>query len=175
MKTGVYKIINLLNNKKYIGSSCNILQRFRQHKHKLSKNRHENSYLQNAWNKYGIEAFLFQIVEICSQDQLESREQFWIDKENTIDDKFGYNLRADASNKYFSQKHRQKISDSLKMYYSMHNHPNLGRKTSLKTRRKISKSNTGKKRSCETRAKIRQAILRRDNLFWQKNERNTSR
>ena len=47
MKTsGIYVIINTINNKKYIGSSKNIEQRKRSHFHRLRHNKHENDYLQ---------------------------------------------------------------------------------------------------------------------------------
>ena len=59
MKTGIYVIENLLDKKKYIGSAKNIDKRWYQHKYTLNKNMHDNSYLQNAWNKYGKNNFIF--------------------------------------------------------------------------------------------------------------------
>lgn len=51
--SGIYKILNIKNGKFYIGSSNNIKVRWSQHKTLLKNNKHENKYLQNAWNKYG--------------------------------------------------------------------------------------------------------------------------
>jgi len=51
--SGIYKIINLKNNKIYIGSSICIIKRWYHHKYHLINNNHSNCYLQNAWNKYG--------------------------------------------------------------------------------------------------------------------------
>lgn len=49
-KTGVYLI--LIGPHKYVGSSKNLYKRLCDHRAKLNRNAHENSYIQNAWNKY---------------------------------------------------------------------------------------------------------------------------
>ena len=70
--SGIYKIVNKIDGKYYIGSSCNItapsLGRWYAHKRVLRINKHWNSKLQNAWNKYGEENFEFLILENCSDD-----------------------------------------------------------------------------------------------------------
>ncbi len=58
----VYKIENKCNGKSYIGYSKNAKKRFKQHKSLLNKNKHQNSRLQNSWNKYGGDSFIFYIV-----------------------------------------------------------------------------------------------------------------
>jgi group I intron endonuclease len=64
MKTaGIYQITCLANGKKYIGSSLSIERRFTNHKTHLKYNKHTNSHLQNAWNKYGKVSFVFEILE----------------------------------------------------------------------------------------------------------------
>lgn len=40
---------------------------------------HHTPYLQHAWNKYGAEAFEFSVLEQCLCENLETREQFYID------------------------------------------------------------------------------------------------
>lgn len=64
MNSGIYYIINIVNNKKYIGSSFDIKKRISKHFRQLSKNKHINKHLQNAYNFYGKENFSFEIVEI---------------------------------------------------------------------------------------------------------------
>lgn len=63
MKTsGIYQITCTANSRKYIGSSLSIERRFTDHKTRLKYNKHRNSHLQNAWNKYGKDSFIFEIV-----------------------------------------------------------------------------------------------------------------
>lgn len=63
MKSGIYMITNLANNKKYIGQSVDVENRIRHHKSSLKHGRHENSHLQNAWNSYGADNFAFECLE----------------------------------------------------------------------------------------------------------------
>ena len=58
-------IENKINHKSYIGSSKNLYQRLLKHFALLRHNKHENVYLQNAWNKYGESSFEWFIIEIC--------------------------------------------------------------------------------------------------------------
>ena len=61
---GVYKILNIINLKYYIGYSINIDKRFKQHKKALENNKHLNILLQRSYNKYGIENFKFDFIHI---------------------------------------------------------------------------------------------------------------
>lgn len=72
MTTGIYKITNLINNHIYIGQSINIERRFREHKNKTSL------IVDKAIKKYGIENFLFEIIEECDSSILDEREKYWI-------------------------------------------------------------------------------------------------
>ena len=49
-QTGIYCIENLINNKKYIGQSVDIINRWRHHKNELNSKVHFNDYLQKSWN-----------------------------------------------------------------------------------------------------------------------------
>jgi group I intron endonuclease len=113
MITGIYQILNLTNNKKYIGSSANYLSRRKAtHLYYLRKNCHPNIYLQRAWNKYGEQNFRFEILEKCEPDKCIEREQYYID---TI--KPEYNILPIANSrlgKRHSSLVRKKISLALK-------------------------------------------------------------
>lgn len=76
---GVYEIKNTLKDKRYIGSSKNIGQRWKKHLQEIKNGKHRNGYLQNAFNKYGFDSFTFSIVEECLEEDLKSREQYYID------------------------------------------------------------------------------------------------
>lgn len=112
--SGIYCIENSINHKKYIGSSLNVYQRLHVHKVKLTKNKHENQYLQNAVNKYKIENFECYLIEIVENtDLLTSKEQYWIDKLTSE-----YNLTKEIMRNIISSEARTKISETLKRGYA---------------------------------------------------------
>ena len=82
MKSGIYKITNIVNNHCYIGSAINIEGRWRTHKSFLNKGKHHSIYLQRAWNKYGENNFEFSILEKCEDSLLIEREQFYFEEIN---------------------------------------------------------------------------------------------
>lgn len=98
MTTGVYTITNKTNNKIYVGSSTSdIDKRLYHHKIMLNKNKHKNTHLQNAWNKYGESEFNFEHLEYCDVEFCLSTEQWWINMLNVTDRKYGYNINPIAS------------------------------------------------------------------------------
>lgn len=85
---GIYKIENKINHKIYIGQSQNIEARWRQHIWGAGK---YTTIISQALGKYGIENFSFEVVEECPIEQLDEREQFWIDHYNSLKPN-GYNM-----------------------------------------------------------------------------------
>jgi group I intron endonuclease len=79
MKSGIYKISNIINNHCYIGSAVDINGRWRTHKSNLKNGIHHSIYLQRAWDKYGEYNFEFSILEKCEDNKLIEREQFYFD------------------------------------------------------------------------------------------------
>lgn len=73
MSMGIYKIENLINHKIYIGQSIHIEKRWQQHCQLSS-----NSIIAKAIQKYGKENFSFQILEECSEQDLDEKELFYI-------------------------------------------------------------------------------------------------
>lgn len=86
----VYRILNTINNKNYIGITVNYEERWQQHKRALRKNKHVNLKLQHAWNKYGEQSFIFEILEECADAQMYQKEIEYVCKFNSFDN--GYNL-----------------------------------------------------------------------------------
>ena len=76
-KCGIYKIT--CNDHSYIGSSINIYYRLKRHVSDLLKNKHANKYMQNAFNKYGRDSFMFEVIEECSKDVLIKTEAYYIE------------------------------------------------------------------------------------------------
>jgi group I intron endonuclease len=71
---GIYKIINP-KGKIYIGQSINIERRFREY-NRLQCSQSKKIY--NSLKKYGVDKHTFKIIEECSLDQLDNKEEYWI-------------------------------------------------------------------------------------------------
>jgi len=82
MDSGVYRIKCKENGKCYIGSSKRLHSRKLEHFNFLRSQKHHSKILQNAFNKYGEEQFVFDVIEYCEKD-LEVREQHYINTENS--------------------------------------------------------------------------------------------
>ena len=118
---GVYKITNMINGKFYIGSSKNIKNRWHQHEILLNGGTHGNTYLQNAWNKYGDKNFKFEIVEECAPEMQFEREQFYLNMLNPFEDN-GYNIVRLISKQYMSDNYMTKICEMCYCEYSTFSH-----------------------------------------------------
>ena len=90
----IYRIINKVNGKFYIGSTKDISKRWYQHCFALNNNTHYNTHLQNAWNKYGEENFEFEILEECDDNKQFEIEQEYLYKYQPFGEN-GYNISTD--------------------------------------------------------------------------------
>ena len=90
MKSGIYYIKNLVNDKMYVGQTGDFTNRWAHHRNDLKNGKHHNVKLQNAWNKYGEDNFEFGVLEECEPDKLNERETYWIEHYDSL--KNGYNL-----------------------------------------------------------------------------------
>ncbi|ALN97247.1 homing endonuclease [Flavobacterium phage Fpv1] len=147
MKSGIYMIMNLSNNKIYVGSSKDMSRRKREHFRALLINKHRNKYLQSSYNKHTKEMFVFIILEYCSTEQLITRENYWIDLKKSNDNKKGYNLSVPKENGGFemteltreklkriaNEKHYGKLTDE--QYQEL-----LNKKIEYKNRERIHKT-----------------------------------
>jgi group I intron endonuclease len=89
---GIYKVTNKITGKFYIGSSKDINKRWYDHRNELSKNKHCNMKLQNAWNYYGADAFEFTMIENTTEEDLLIRELFYLDMFKPYLRDIGYNI-----------------------------------------------------------------------------------
>lgn len=96
MTVGIYQIKNIKNNKKYIGQSINIEKRKAQHFSELRNNTHINKHLQHAFNKYGENAFIFEIIKACKPRYLNRLEKMYIRIYDTYNN--GYNQTKGGDN-----------------------------------------------------------------------------
>ena len=63
MAAAVYLIINTINGKEYVGQSTMYSRRWSEHKRLLRNNTHKNRSLQQDYNEYGKDAFVFEVLE----------------------------------------------------------------------------------------------------------------
>ncbi len=96
MARGIYKIINVLNNKFYVGSAVDLKRRKTRHFSELRTGKHNNRHLQAAWAKYGEQAFVFVVVEeLTDSDDLLAAENVWLKAH--VGDANCYNIGVDAT------------------------------------------------------------------------------
>src|SRR6266699_1664035 len=130
--SGIYRITCIPTSKFYIGSAVNLYHRRVCHFNDLQHGTHRNSRLQRAWNKYGPDAFTFEVLELILIPFLLEREQYWFDKLQPFGDK-GFNLDRIAGSR-------------------------IGSEVSPATRAKLRAANLGRKDSEETISKRANAI-----------------
>ena len=142
MASAIYAIVNMKTSDMYVGSAVNVAQRWRRHIHDLRKNVHACRHLQNAYHKYGADAFDWEIIESIQQkEDLIPREQVWIDFF-----KPAYNKRRIA-NSCLGIKRSPEAREKMRQ-------AQLGRKQSPETIAKRAAALRGRPRPPEVRAKI---------------------
>lgn len=145
MTCGIYCITNTANGKKYIGQSVDIEKRFKRHKYGLMNNKHFNKHLQCAWNKYGPDAFTFEIIQICDIQHLDMYERLYIIQLRTFDREFGYNIEHGGNyQKTVPQAVRDKISRTfqIKEINQGESNPMYGKQHTEDAKIQISKNTT---------------------------------
>lgn len=94
----VYRIINKINNKVYIGSTIDSERRKLEHLSQLNRGVHINTYLQRSYDKHGKDAFIFDVIEEGLENgELLKKEQHYIDLFNSSNSNFGYNISPYAN------------------------------------------------------------------------------
>ena len=108
----IYGIINLINNKIYIGQTKQgYIRRFKQH---LTP-KDGSPALRNAINKYGKENFRCELLDIAiTQEEANKKEQMWIKCIGSYKKKDGYNLSMGGVIGFFNLETLEKMSESKK-------------------------------------------------------------
>lgn len=86
----IYTIRNKINGKQLIGQTVSTIdRRWKSHKYGARKGLHHNPHFQRAWNKYGEDAFVCELVAVAqNQDELNALEIYHIATTSNI-----YNMR----------------------------------------------------------------------------------
>lgn len=140
----IYVITNLINKKQYVGQTrkARADKRWREHRSLLTNNKHYNPHLQYSWNKYGENAFSFNVIDTTtSAEALNDLEVHYITML-----KPEYNLTQGGKNGRMSEESRKKISEGLR-----------GRPVSEETRMKMSAAHKGRRLSVAHRKKLSDA------------------
>ena len=77
--SAVYKITNAITGDFYIGSSKDVKQRWRNHKKPSAWKRFPNNPMYLDMQKYGLDKFVFEILEEVEADSLKELEQQFIE------------------------------------------------------------------------------------------------
>lgn len=149
--SGIYKITCTANKKIYIGSAFNLRQRRNRHFRNLRQNTHINQNLQNSWNKYGEQAFIFEVLELVLEMNCIAREQYWLNKLKPFGKK-GFNIAYDASSPMLGRKARPETIEKIRQ-------SQIGKKKSPEHIEKVRQANTGRKNTLEAIERMRQAHL----------------
>lgn len=163
----IYRITNMANGKYYIGSAESFARREWQHKYDLRRGVHKNPRLQAAWNKYGEDMFVFEVVEEVAEgvNQLQV-EDMWLAQH--VGKPECYNINTGAEAPRLGIKHtdatKAKTSASRKGKAAGTAHYRYGKTVSPEIKAKISAAQKGKPKSPgrkvseEGKAKIRANI-----------------
>jgi len=146
----IYRITNTANGKVYIGKTvgAKIEKRLNHHKCLLASNKHINKHLQAAYNKYGKDAFFYEVLEThINKEDLDDAETVAIIEHRSANADFGYNKTFGGEGNLLTEETRKKIGNSHK-----------GKIVSQETRQKLAAANRGKKASEATKKK--QSLIR---------------
>ena len=93
----IYKIKTTASTKVYIGQTTkSIAERYKMHLAAMNMESKKTLHLYLAMHKYGVETFSIEQIDTAnSQEELDKKEQYWIDFYDSINN--GYNMMAGGS------------------------------------------------------------------------------
>lgn len=133
-KSGIYRWVNIINNKSYIGSAKKLNKRLSIYYSSTSLKKsleRSSSAIHSAILKYGYINFKLEIIEYCEQNKLISREQYYF---YLLKPKYNIcKIAGSTLGKTHSENTKNKISNSTKGK----NHYFYGKHHTYETRKKI--------------------------------------
>lgn len=157
----IYSITNMHNGHKYIGKTNDVKRRWKEHRYGKGR----TAILNKAFNKYGLNSFLFEIVAQISFSNIEELnavlnqlEMYYIHLYDTLNN--GYNATAGGEG-ISGYKQAPETTEKIRQ-------ANLGRTVSEITKKRISISRTGIGHTEKTKEKITKALLQRNHIIYEK-------
>jgi group I intron endonuclease len=98
MKSGVYCFRSFATQKVYVGSSSNVKNRIQSHKYCFKKGNHGNNTVREHVQEYGISDIYFSILEYCDENELNEKENYWINLLKATHPNLGFNIKAVNNN-----------------------------------------------------------------------------
>lgn len=115
---GIYKITDLTNGEIYIGQSNNIERRKSEH---FNNNTYIRTAIDKAIHEKGKDAFIFEVVEECSLDELYDKEKYWINFYDSFN--HGYNQTKGGQYEYCGRR-KLNVDDIINIRTAYSNHEN---------------------------------------------------
>lgn len=175
----IYQITNMLSGDFYIGSSQSFARREWQHRYALKRGEHKNPHMQASWNKYGEDAFVFEVLEELPDGvDILSAENVYLHKH--VGQGNCFNVNKDAHSPRLGQvmtlESREKLSQNRTGKGAGEDHYRYGQEVSAEVRAKISAAQIGrpnpmkgKTMSEQGRANVAAAVRRgEDSHFYGK-------
>lgn len=158
--SGIYRITCTVTGKFYIGSTKSLRRRYQAHFGNLQRKVHNNNKLQQAFNKYGLNAFVFEVLELILPVFLLEREQYWLDRLQPFGTK-GFNIDRVAGSTRLGYTFSAESREKMRVAHLGQVSHRRGKKASPETLAKLSAAKKGKvgtrlgsSPTHETRAKI---------------------
>ena len=120
---GIYCLTCLIDGRKYIGKSLDLNIRKKEFENFCRYNSKAKAYagafINEALKKYGIHNFQRTVLTHCKEEELEKMERFYIDRLNTEDERYGFNIQVKREKKQsktllrlqFDKKYTEKIEN----------------------------------------------------------------
>lgn len=143
MTCGIYKIVNKINGKIYVGQSVDIEKRWGEHRYNIQYH-YKKNHLYKAIRKYGLDNFEFSVIVECDECMLDEFEIGIIKLHDTTNPDKGYNKMTGGANGRPTDETKQKMSISKQ-------------NMSVLTKQKMSDAKKGKPKTKEHKQKISEA------------------
>jgi group I intron endonuclease len=113
---GLYKLVNRVTGQCYVGQSQRCKKRIKEHFRLLRWNKHTNSHLQNAYNKYGADNFYGAIeVEVSNLQELDQLENAFLKGDAWFEEPTVYNIADFAKAPMRGKTHSEEVKKRIRL------------------------------------------------------------